>query len=40
MFLLVALACKKLENEPASETQNVLEELPAVLDSHYERMMK
>ena len=39
-FLWVALACKKLEKEPASETQSVLEELPAGLDSLYERMMK
>jgi len=39
-FLWVALACKRLEKEPASETQSVLEELPAGLDSLYERMMK
>jgi Cdc6-like AAA superfamily ATPase len=38
-FLWVALACKRLEKEPASEAQSVLEELPAGLDSLYGRMM-
>jgi hypothetical protein len=38
-FLWVALACKRLEKEPASEAQSVLEELPAGLDSLYDRMM-
>jgi hypothetical protein len=38
-FLWVALACKRLEKEPASEAQSVLEELPAGLDALYDRMM-
>ena len=39
-FLWVALACKKLEKEPASEARSMLKELPTGLDSLYERMMK
>lgn len=38
-FLWVALACKRLEKEPASEAQSVLKELPAGLDSLYDRMI-
>jgi hypothetical protein len=37
-FLWVALACKRLERGPASEAQSVLEELPAGLNSLYDRM--
>jgi hypothetical protein len=39
-FLWVALACKRLEKEPASEAQSILNELPAGLEPLYGRMMK
>jgi NACHT domain len=39
-FLWVALACKRLEREPAFKARSVLKELPQGLNSLYERMMK
>jgi hypothetical protein len=38
-FLWVALACKRLEQEPAWETRSVLNDLPAGLEQLYDRMI-